>query len=64
MSRRLRMTVVYDFSWALDEVTEEHADRLVQNFLADPRGFMNLEFPEWDEQVVVAVEDITENSDG
>lgn len=58
--KRLRMTMVYDFSWASPELTQENVDELVKNFLADPRGFLNLEFPEWDETIVVGVEDISE----
>lgn len=58
--KRLRMTMVYDFSWASDELEQADIDSLVRNFLADPRGFLNLDYPEWDETVVVGVEDISE----
>lgn len=51
--------MVYDFSWASDELTDKNVDELVSNFLADPRGFLNLDFPEWDEKIVVGVEDIS-----
>lgn len=58
--KRLRMTMVYDFSWASEELRQEDVDRLVRNFLENPRGFLNLDFPEWDETIVVGVEDISE----
>lgn len=58
--KRLRLTMVYEFSWSKDELTEEDSDNLVKNFLEDPRGFLNLDFPEWDETVLVQVEDISE----
>lgn len=58
--KRLRMTMVYDFSWSSDILSQEDIDRLVSNFLEDPRGFMNLDYPEWDETVLVQVEDISE----
>lgn len=58
--KRLRLTMVYDFSWASAELTQENVDELVKNFLADPRAFLNLDFPEWDETIVVGVEDISE----
>lgn len=58
--KRLRMTMVYDFSWSSDILSQEDIDRLVGNFLEDPRGFMNLDYPEWDETVLVQVEDISE----
>jgi hypothetical protein len=54
------MTMVYDFSWASAELTQQNVDELVSNFLEDPRGFLNLDFPEWDETVLVQVEDISE----
>lgn len=52
--------MVYDFSWASDELEQEDINSLVRNFLADPRAFLNLDFPEWDETVLVGVEDISE----
>jgi len=52
--------MVYDFSWSSDILSQEDIDRLVHNFLEDPRGFLNLDFPEWDETVLVQVEDISE----
>lgn len=52
--------MVYDFSWASPELTQENVDELVKNFLEDPRAFLNLEYPEWDETIVVGVEDISE----
>ncbi len=58
--KRLRMTMVYDFSWSSDILSQEDIDRLVRNFLEDPRGFLNLDYPEWDETVLVQVEDISE----
>lgn len=58
--KRLRMTMVYDFSWSSDILSKEDIDRLVNNFLYDPRGFMNLDYPEWDETIVVGVEEISE----
>lgn len=58
--KRLRMTMVYDFSWASHELTQQNIDELVSNFLEDPRGFMNLDYPEWDETVLVQVEDVSE----
>jgi len=60
MSRRLRMTMVYEFSWSLDTLTEDDVHRLVENFLGNPRAFLNLDYPEWDEEILVDVQDITE----
>jgi hypothetical protein len=58
--KRLRMTMVYDFSWASDELTQNDVNQLAENFLEDPRGFLNLDYPEWDETVVVQVEEVNE----
>lgn len=52
--------MVYDFSWSSDILSQQDVDRLVSNFLEDPRAFLNLEYPEWDETIVVGVEDISE----
>lgn len=58
--KRVRMTVVYDFTWSGGELTNHDVDRMAANFLQDPAGFMNLESPEWDETVLVDFEDVTE----
>lgn len=60
--RRLQLTMVYEFDWAADELKGSDADRLVENFLKDPYGFLNLESPEWDETIFVNVEDVTDNA--
>jgi hypothetical protein len=52
--------MVYDFSWASDELTQNDVNQLAENFLEDPRGFLNLDYPEWDETVVVQVEEVNE----
>lgn len=57
--KRLRMTMVYEFSWSSDVLREQDVDRLVENFLQDPYGFLNLESPEWDEKIIIDVEDIS-----
>lgn len=59
-SKRIRMTMVYEFDWVSEEFSPTDADRLVENFLADPYAFLNLESPEWDETIVVDVEDVTD----
>lgn len=58
-SRRVRLTMVYEFDWASEALLGTDADRLVENFLKDPYAFLNLESPEWDETIVVDVEDVT-----
>lgn len=58
--KRIRMTVVYDFSWASDELTDKHVDDMAQNFMKDPAGFLNLEYPEWDEKIIIDFEDVTD----
>lgn len=58
--RRVRMTVVYDFTWSGGDLTDQHVDEMASNFLKDPAGFMNLEYPEWDETVIVDFEDVTD----
>lgn len=58
--KRLRLTMVYDFSWASDELKPSDVDALLNNFLKDPYAFLNLESPEWDETIYVDVEDITD----
>lgn len=58
--RRVRMTVVYEFTWAGGQLEAKHVDDMAKNFLADPAGFMNLESPEWDEMVLVDFEDVTD----
>lgn len=59
--KRLRLTMVYDFSWASDELNPSDVDALVNNFLKDPYSFLNLESPEWDETIYVDVEDVTDD---
>lgn len=52
------MTLVYEFDYLVHKVGPEQADRLVENFTNDPTGFIH---PlEWDEQMIVSIEDITE----
>lgn len=58
--RRIRMTMVYEFDWQAEEMREKDVDTLVRNFLADPYAFLNLENPQWDETIVVDVEDVTD----
>lgn len=60
--RRLRMTMVHEFDWASEALLGTDADALVLNFLKDPHTFLNLESPEWDETIVVDIEDITEEN--
>lgn len=60
--RRLQLTMVYEFAWAADELKGSDADRLAGEFLKDPYGFLNLEFPEWDEIIYVNIEDVTDNA--
>jgi len=57
---RLRLTMVYEFDWLAEELRDRDADALVQNFLKDPHAFLNLESPEWDEVIIVDVEDVTD----
>ena len=58
--RRVRMMMVYDFTWSGGPLTEEHVQNLVSNFMKDPYAFLNLEYPEWDEKIILDVEDITD----
>lgn len=58
--KRVRMTVLYEFTWSGETLNSETVDAMARNFLADPAGFMNLESPEWDEVVIVDFEDVTE----
>lgn len=59
MSRRIRMTLVYEFDYLVHKMGAEQADRLVENFTSDPTAFIH---PlECDEQLMVAIEDITED---
>jgi hypothetical protein len=53
--------MVYDFSWASDELNPSDVDALVNNFLKDPYSFLNLESPEWDETIYIDVEDVTDD---
>lgn len=50
---------MFEFDY-LDEVTEQKSDFLVRNFLKDPTGFLHPQELEWDEVLLVDIEDITE----
>lgn len=52
--------MVYEFDWVSEALLPTDADRLVNNFLKDPAAFLNLESPEWDETIIVDVEDVTD----
>ena len=56
---RLRMTMVYEFDWVSEALLGTDVDRLIENFLKDPAAFLNLENPEWDETIVIDMEDVT-----
>jgi len=60
--KRIRMTVVYEFSWASEELTGRDVDGMANNFLQDPAAFMNLEYPEWDEEIIIDFEDVTDGN--
>lgn len=60
--KRLRLTMVHEFDWESEEFSETDADRLVQNFLRDPAGFMALDSLAFDEIILVDVEDISDAS--
>lgn len=55
---RLRLTVIHEFDYH-GELTEEAVNRLTQNFLKDPTEFLHPHELEWDEVLIVDVEDIT-----
>lgn len=59
---RLRMTVVFEFDYHGD-VSEVTVDRLTENFLKDPEGFIHPYELEFDEVLIVDIEDITEEAD-
>lgn len=61
--KRLRLTMVFEFDY-LGEVSEEKMDRLATNFLKDPTGFVHPEELEWDEILIVDIENITEDDNG
>lgn len=53
------MTLVYEFDYLADEITEDRVNILARNFFEDPTSFVHpLEI---DEVLIVAVEDITED---
>lgn len=58
MSRRVRMTLVFEFDYLVNKMGAEQADILVENFTNDPTAFIHpLEI---DEELFVHIEDITE----
>lgn len=60
--KRLRLTMVYEFDWEASMLLGTDVDRLVENFLKDPYAFLNLESPQWDETIVIGVEDISDGN--
>lgn len=60
MSRRLRMTVVFEFDYLAPKLGFEQVDRLAENFLDHPTEFLHPKELEVDEVLVVNFEDITE----
>lgn len=58
--KRIRMTVSYEFSWVGESLKQQHIHEMAANFLQDPAAFMNLEYPEWDEEIVIDFEDVTD----
>jgi hypothetical protein len=51
--------MTYEFDWVSEALSPTDLNRLIDNFLADPAAFLNLEFPEWDEEIIVDIEDVT-----
>jgi hypothetical protein len=49
---RVRMTMVYEFDYH-GELSEDAVDRLHDNFMKDPTGFLHPHELEWDEIIVV-----------
>jgi hypothetical protein len=57
--RRLRLTVLYEFDYH-GEVDETTMTRLINNFAADPTGFLHPRELEIDETLIVDLEDVTD----
>lgn len=58
--KRLRMTMVFEFDYH-GNLSEGAVDRLTTNFLKDPTGFIHPEELEWDEVLIVDIENITKD---
>lgn len=57
--KRVRMTIVHEFDYHGD-LTMEAADRLCANFMSDPTAFLHPHELEWDEVLLIDLEDITD----
>lgn len=59
--KRLRLTMVFEFDYH-GNLSEAAVDRLTENFLKDPTNFIHPDELEWDEVLLVDLEDITEEN--
>lgn len=57
--KRLRMTVLYEFDWTGETLTDATVDTMVGLFLKDPTEFLGIDRMAFDETIYVDVEDIT-----
>lgn len=60
LSRRLQLTVVFEFDYLVHKVGAEQIDRLIANFLDHPTEFLHPKELEIDEVLLVNIEDVTE----
>lgn len=60
---RLRLTMVFEFDYH-GNLVEATVDRLAENFLKDPTNFIHPDELEWDEVLVVDIQNITEEDNG
>lgn len=61
MSRRLQLTVVFEFDYLVHKLGAEQIDRLVENFIDHPTEFLHPKELEIDEVLMVNIQDITED---
>jgi len=62
LTKRLRMTVVYEFDY-YGEVDDIVAIQLVNDFTKDPTSFLHPDEPQWDETLIIDIEDITDEGE-